>query len=421
MTDATAGRSAYAKLQAARARLILDRPFIGALLLHLPMVQSARCATIGTDGRRIDFDAGYIDAMTLRQTQFMLAHQALHCALGHFARRGHRVRSRWDIACDFAVNQLLVDEGMELPPGALAEARYRGLSAEEIYPLIAAGDSRAALDVHVFDGASSGGAASAAAAPTRDRREGASQDDLRDAFGAADEDMWSDAAPHRRRHAEAAEMPSASLPSLEALAQQWQMRLATAAQLAERAGRLGASWQRVLGRMLKPALPWSALLARHLASRAREDYSFQRPSRRDGAAILPRLHASQLELFVVLDTSGSVSEAQLSAFAAEIEAIKGQVRARITLHACDERLAAGGPWVFEPWEPILLPPAINGGSGTDFRPAFDWIREAMHRPDLLVYFTDAEGDFPASAPPYPVIWLVKGPAPVPWGERIQLN
>ena len=42
-------------------------------------------------------------------------------------------------------------------------------------------------------------------------------------------------------------------------------------------------------------------------------------------------------------------------------------------------------------------------------------------PDLLVYFTDAEGEFPEQMPMYPVIWLVKGKAPVPWGQRIQLN
>lgn len=421
MMGAAAGRTAYAKLQAARARLILDRPFIGALLLHLPLVESARCATVGTDGRRIEFDAAYIDGLTLRQTQFMLAHQALHCALGHFARRGHRVRSRWDIACDFAVNQLLLDEGMEPPPRALVEMRYRGLSAEEIYPLIAEGDSRASFDVHWFDGASSSGAASVAEDPVRLRDEQRQQVDDSDVFGASDGDAWSDAAPHRRRHVESDDSAAMPAPSLEELAQQWQMRLATAAQQTERAGRLGASWQRVLGRMLRPALRWGALLAQHVTSRARDDYSFQRPSRRDGAAILPRLNATQLELFVVLDTSGSVSEAQLSEFATEIEAIKGQVRARITLHACDERLAQDGPWVFEPWEPMRLPPMIKGGSGTDFRPAFDWVREEMRRPDVLVYFTDAEGDFPECAPPYPVIWLVKGPAPVPWGERIQLN
>jgi predicted metal-dependent peptidase len=43
------------------------------------------------------------------------------------------------------------------------------------------------------------------------------------------------------------------------------------------------------------------------------------------------------------------------------------------------------------------------------------------RPDLLVYFTDADGEFPRAAPAYPVVWLVKGAGKVPWGDRIQLN
>ena len=43
------------------------------------------------------------------------------------------------------------------------------------------------------------------------------------------------------------------------------------------------------------------------------------------------------------------------------------------------------------------------------------------RPDALLYFTDALGEFPSQAPGYPVLWLVKGNAPVPWGERVQLN
>jgi predicted metal-dependent peptidase len=43
------------------------------------------------------------------------------------------------------------------------------------------------------------------------------------------------------------------------------------------------------------------------------------------------------------------------------------------------------------------------------------------RPDLLVYFTDALGEFPAREPVYPVLWLVKGKATVPWGQRVQLN
>jgi len=409
------------KLAAARARLILERPFIGTLLMHLSCEPVPWTDTFATDARRLYVNPGYIERSSLAEIQFALAHVAMHCALGHFARRGHRVRRRWDLACDHAVNLLLVEDGMVAPPGALFDARYRGLGAEEIYPLIADDGREATLDRHLFDTDGSGGAVSRKSAPGgRDEPEFSGSGE-RSAFTSEDE-SWSDAASHGRNHpggAETAILDDAA--PMEALALAWQMRLANAAQQARHAGRLGASWQRLLARFIAPQLPWRALLARYLLSTARDDYSFQRPSRREGDALLPRLNSGQIELFVILDSSGSVADAELQAFAAEIDALKGQVRARITLHACDAALAVGGPWTFEAWEPIALPADICGGGGTDFTPVFEWIARESLRPDVLVYFTDAEGDFPPMAPPYPVIWLVKGRAEVPWGERVQLN
>ena len=108
-------------------------------------------------------------------------------------------------------------------------------------------------------------------------------------------------------------------------------------------------------------------------------------------------------------------------FITEIDAIKGQMRARIILHACDAGLADKGPWTFEPWEEFTLPDDIQGGGGTDFRPIFKWADVLDRMPELMIYFTDAQGKFPESAPYYPVIWLVKGKHPIPWGQRIQLN
>jgi predicted metal-dependent peptidase len=77
--------------------------------------------------------------------------------------------------------------------------------------------------------------------------------------------------------------------------------------------------------------------------------------------------------------------------------------------------------VFEPWEEFRLPRTFAGGGGTDFAPVFEWVERENLRPDALVYFTDADAEFPEHAPPYPAIWLVKGKKPVPWGKRIQLN
>ena len=111
---------------------------------------------------------------------------------------------------------------------------------------------------------------------------------------------------------------------------------------------------------------------------------------------------------VVLDTSGSIGNDEMQEFLSEANAIKGQVGARITLHACDETLAPDGPWVFEPWEELRLPESLQGGGGTRFTPVFDWVARLDRQPDLLVYFTDAKGEFPDQEPSYPVLWLVKG-------------
>jgi predicted metal-dependent peptidase len=378
------------KLAAARTRLILERPFIGALVMHLPLTPAdpVWCETVATDARAFYYNPDYIESLSFGETQFVLAHEAMHCALGHFARRGHRTRRRWDVATDHAVNLLLLDEGLKPPAEALANPEFRGLAAEEIYPLIPPDTGDRTLDRHLFDhqdaaggsGAGSAGESSAAAPP-----------------------------------------PEPTSGEREELARQWQSRMVSAAQQARRAGRLAESWLRAIDELVQPRLPWRQLLARYMMSVARDDYSFQRLSRREGNALLPRLASGEIDLHIAIDTSGSVGEEELRQFATEIDALKGQVRARVTLHACDEALDRNGPWTFEPWEPVVLPSRMHGGGGTSFVPVFEWLAERNLRPDLLLYFTDAEGEFPSAAPDYPVIWLVKGRGKVPWGERVQLN
>ena len=142
------------KLSAARTRLILEKPFLGTLVLRLPMKPGDPkwCKTTGTDTRAFYYNPEYIDDLSLSQTQFMLAHEALHCALSHFARRQHRVKWKWDLACDFAINPILVSEGLSPPPDAVIIPAYEGMTAEEIYPLIDdTQEDQKPLDEHLYD------------------------------------------------------------------------------------------------------------------------------------------------------------------------------------------------------------------------------------------------------------------------------
>lgn len=415
-------RAIETKLAAARTRLILDKPFLGALVLRLPMHASDPdwCPTTATDARAFYFNPEYIAGLSLSQTQFMLAHEALHCALSHFARRQHRVKRKWDLACDYAVNPLLIDDGLEPPPNALVMPPYKGMTAEEIYPLIEDNDLSQTLDRHAYDqesaqgGSGSGMTERDLGRPPSSRRTGESPDE-----------PGGDRSAPRGEPQASGGLAGAPQPlaahERDTLSVQWQQRLAGAAQQAQQAGKLGGELARMIDHLLQPRLPWRMLLARYMTATARDDYSYARPSRRQGDFILPSLRSHQLDVLVAVDTSGSIKDAEMREFMSEIDSLKGQVRARVTLLPCDAALCEGAPFRFEPWEPLVLPGGIGGGGGTSFQPVFQWVAEAGVQPDLLVYFTDAQGEFPAAEPPYPVIWLVKGRGTVPWGQRIQLN
>jgi len=404
------------KLAAARTRLIMERPFLGALVMHLPLKPGGDwCTTTGTDAQAFYFNPAFIENLNLAQTQFVLAHEAMHCAMGPPHRRNHRVKRRWDVACDHAVNLILIEEGMKPPlHGILADQNFMTLSAEEIYPLIPEDTPEESFDQHLFDSDDEAGAS-----PDESQRQ--DNPDAGESGGQGLEGQ-SEAEEKEGSGSQASQKPNElSSSEREELAEQWKNRLAAAAQAARQAGKLSQSMMRWVDGLLAPSLPWRALLARFFAVNQRDDYSWRRPSRREGDALLPRLSSEGIEVVAAIDTSGSIGDDELRQFVSELDALKGQVRARVTLLACDNHIAENAPWEFEPWDTMELPAGIAGGGGTDFRPVFDWVEHENRSPNMLVYFTDAEGDFPKTPPNYPVIWLVKGKGAVPWGERVQLN
>jgi len=419
--------TAAAKLAAARTKLILDKPFLGALVLRLPLVEAgAWCRTTGTDARKLYYNPKWIDGLSTAEVQFALAHEALHCALGHFARRGHRVQRKWDLACDFAINPLLLDEGLKPPLGAQVLELYRGMAAEEIYPCIEDDNDSETLDDHVWDQEHDG-----------DGGQGGGQgeqDEVQGKGGSQGQEFDEHTGGERQQKVGAGDTaegaPDGMPPPLsgkekEQLQQQWQRHLAAAAQRAREAGKLSGNLARLTEEALAPQVSWRAALAQYLSQASRDDYTWLRPSRRNGESssdvIWPSLRSHSGEIFIALDTSGSIADADLAQFVGELNAIKGTLPVRITLFACDSDLHADTPWICEAWEEFRLPRKFEGGGGTAFAPVFDWIDRNGGHPDALVYFTDAEGEFPKVAPNYPVLWLVKGKAPVPWGRRIQLN
>ncbi|MCK5896210.1 MAG: hypothetical protein KAG20_05365 [Cocleimonas sp.] len=419
------------KIATARTKLILDKPFLGALVLRLPLQEASPkwCKTTGTDARKFYYNPDYIEALRPLELQFVLAHEALHCALSHFARKEHRIKHRWDLACDYAINPILIADGLTPPPNIMVLKQYEGMAAEEIYPLISDNDNSETMDQHLYDkpdDPKEGGQEqqenpldeqTKKTPPKKDSSNGKKKStDDKHPKGAGEQQF------DKKAGGNTAPPPPLEQAEAEELSIQWQQRMAGAAQQAEQAGKLSGVMKRLVEVLMQPRLPWRALLARYMTAMARDDYSYTRPSTRRGEpAIFPTLKSNEINVLVGLDVSGSVNDKELNECLSEINAIKGQMRARITLIACDSDIIDGFPCVFEAWEEATLPKEIAGGGTTDFRPVFNWAGQQDRQPDIVIYFTDTQGDFPTDAPSYPVIWLVKGKGQVPWGQRIQLN
>ncbi|CAC9655373.1 Sll7028 protein [uncultured Gammaproteobacteria bacterium] len=399
-----------ARLTKARTQLILDKPFLGNLVLRLPLVAAdSWCKTSATDAKSFYYNPEFIDSLNNHQIKFVLIHEALHCALTHFARRGNRTKHKWDLACDFAINPLLVKEGFHPPIDVPIFQQYSGMIAEEIYPMIDDNLNQEPMDQHLYD-------------------DQANDDSKQSDGGMREDQLQQDPKPESKVNegnqgaSSLAKQPATLRPDeIEKLASEWQKNLASSAQLAQQAGKLDGEFAKLIDFFLQPQVSWQSLLAQYMSAFARDDFSYSRPSRRTGEAILPALKSHQIDIIVAIDTSGSISQEEVNEFVSEVSAIKSNLRASITLLACDDKLSEHSPWCFEAWDELQFPAALGGGKGTNFNPVFDYIDTQDSACDVVIYFTDAKGVFPKAEPNYPVMWLIKGKEQTPWGTRIQLN
>ena len=124
------------RIQKARTALILDHPFFGSLLFRLKGRECRSIPTMATDGVSLFYNPDFVQTLNAATLAGTLAHEVMHPALLHHVRRSGRDPKRWNVACDFAINPLLIDAGLSLPDGVLIDNRFRGMSAEQIYNLL---------------------------------------------------------------------------------------------------------------------------------------------------------------------------------------------------------------------------------------------------------------------------------------------
>jgi len=384
--------TAQAKMKLAREELMIDHHFFGQFLYEAKFICATEARgetidTMATDGRNIWYNPDFVDSLALGEVKGVQCHEAMHIADAHHLRRDDRDMMEWNIACDLAINPLILKSKLILPPGGLIDPQYEGMTAEEIYHRRQQKAAQGGKD---------------GAATQQPGKVGKLLQPLQDDGKPLSEDQ------------------------LEAAKHDVRVRVLQAARIAEMAGTLPAGIERMVEEAKDPPKKWTDILRRFIVQSIQTPQytTWNRQNRRAMAMnmIMPGWHREDPgDLVIIKDTSGSIDDIANAQFDAEIKRIVEDVRPkRVTTMAVDTKVY--GCKTFEEGEEITI--SSRGGGGTSFRPGFAKITELGLTPKAVVYFTDMQCSTFPSDPGVPVMWVKwggsKGVTP-PFGEVVDLN
>ena len=405
-----------------RSALVLDQPFFGALSLRLKVVEDPSCKTFWTDGESLGYNPAYLAGLNDLETRGILAHEILHVANGHCWRQGDRDPGLWNDACDYAINPIVYDAGMQLPKGGLFDARFRGKSAEEIYGILA--QEKRQKEKQQGKGKQDGGKPDAQPGQKPGDTPGGSSPP-QSANGA----NTPSATPEPGASPEAApscgEVRQYKADDKSQKEADWKVAVLQAAKAAKMRGGLGGSLEGMVQLAVEPVVDWRAILQRFAQESSPTDYSFAMPNRRylHMGLYLPSLNEPAVgDAVFVRDASGSVFDETQAQFDAEILVVNETVRPRrLIVLDCDTRVKQ--VQIFERGDAVELLP-VRGGGGTSFVDPFKRLADEGIHPTFLVYLTDMDGAFPTDEPSYPVLWASTMPLrrakKAPFGEMMEV-
>ncbi len=382
------------KLTTARVGLLLKAPFFGNMATRMKLIDASDwCPTAATNGRNFYYNKDFVNKLSVKKLEFLFGHEILHCVFDHFGRLGSRNPQLANIAQDFAVNQILVDEriGEKITEVKIClDNKYRGKAWEEIYDeleknvqFIDISTLGELLDEHIKEQESAGAGGD---------KEGKGK-------------------------------PSLSKEEAQAIRDEIKQAMIQSAAAAG-AGKTPAGIMRMIKDLTEPKMNWRELVRQEIQSIIRNDFSFQRFNRKSAhsGAILPGMREDvTIDVAIAIDMSGSIGDDDARVFLSEIKGIMDQyVDFKINIWCFDteiynhQEITHDNSHDLEAYEP-------QGGGGTDFEANFHFMKEMGIQPKKFIMFTDGYPCGSWGDPDYcDTLFIVKGntQAESPFGQTV---
>ena len=370
-------------LTKAKSQLTTKYPYFGMLASRLKHEENSNITSYASNGTRFLYNPEFIDSCTIEELSFILTNCVMHHILAHQQRKLKRKGYLWQLATDYAINNLLAKNGMKMPQGVNYDIKFKNMYAEEIYDYLKKELIESGIDA--FDDEKA------------QKHDEQNNKDLTSKFR---------------------QVKNIKENLEEKDEEQWEYAAALAKEVSTRKSLMPLGFERFAKKVEPKDIDWKFELYNAINRHMRNNYAFMPPNKKHlyrGFA-LPSLTSDTLSLIVAIDTSGSIQEEILGAFIEEFKAIMQNFPAvNIELLIADAKVHAH--YSFRGAEDLDF--VLKGGGGTDYRPVFEYIDANFPMASMLLYFTDGEGVFPRIPPAYEVLWALSNKKDrIPFGRSL---
>ena len=363
------------KISQAKSKLLLNYPFFGALATKLELIQNDDIESFKSNGIKLEYNSDFLQKLEPAQMEFVFANGAMHASLAHEMRKGGRSGWLWQLSTDYAINDMLVQNGLVRPDEAHYSNRFSGMYAEEIYAQLKEDILRDELEYEADE--------------VDDVQESKKEQNAPQNDDILTEQLFEEFAKAKLEE----EMKNSETP-------------------------IG------IARFFKISsdgkIDWRNELRAALDRHHKDDYTLLPPSKKllYAGVYLPSCISKRFQLVVAIDSSGSVDEKLLNEFLSELNFLMNIIsNFQIDLLVCDDKIRMHKTF----WGGDILEAEAKGGGATDFRPVFEFIERELQDVKLLLYFSDLDGIFPSDAPNYEVKWVSPKVVNIPFGDIIVLE
>jgi predicted metal-dependent peptidase len=387
----------------AKVRLQNENPFFAYLVMNLTFRENKDVESIGIsikDKGLVCYNPTWIESLREEELRGVLAHEVLHLVLEHLTNLREKDVLLWNIATDLCINYMLVENNFELTKGLVPQKSW----GNEGYTF----DFKGVMKIVNIENKTAEQIYSEIINNPKIQKIKQEMDDLR-----GDEHEYSDGDKALTKE-EIAESKD-----------KWKNAVGEAVTHARQKGNLPKGLELFVDKLQNAKINWKQMLYKYITRVIPFDYTYARPSKRSISSgfYMPSILKETIEMVVSIDTSGSISQKQLSDFLSEITGIaKSFNNLKMSLIVCDSEIkdvyhVGNGD------SDRISKLKIRGGGGTSHIPIYDYVKAKLPNTKLLINFTDGYTDFPTKES-VKTLWVLSennNKSNIPFGEVIELK